>query len=135
MSKIPGFILDTPIASLPQMSSGQVQLFAVARAILQLESLHYTAISSGYSHSTSRVMPIILFDEATSSLDPETDNAIRNIIRQEFTEKGHTVIAITHRLGGLVDSLRSGQAMVALLTKGKVERVGGIEDILGLMAE
>jgi ABC-type multidrug transport system fused ATPase/permease subunit len=79
-------------------------------------------------------MPILLLDEATSSLDPEAELAIRNIIRKEFTEKGHTVITITHRLSGITEGVRPGQDIVALLSKGRVERIGEIEDILGTAA-
>ncbi|GAB1312726.1 ATP-dependent bile acid permease [Madurella fahalii] len=70
-------ILDIPIASLPQMSTGQSQLFAVARAILQLQSLrnnHESQPDEPYYDNTTRrqTMPILLLDEATSSLDPES---------------------------------------------------------------
>jgi ATP-binding cassette, subfamily C (CFTR/MRP), member 1 len=108
------------------MSAGQSQLFAVARAILQLQSLNHTL--------SGQVMPILLLDEATSSLDPEAESAIRSIIRQEFTQKGHTVIAITHRLSGMIESMRPGRDIVALLSKGKVEKIGGVEDVLGMTA-
>ena len=79
-------------------------------------------------------MPILLLDEATSSLDLEAESTIRRIIREEFTGKGHTVIAITHRLSGMGESMRSGQDVVALLSKGKVERIGLVEDVLSLTA-
>lgn len=130
----PRHILDSSIASLPQMSTGQSQLFAVARAILQLQSLHDTPSSSAYQPHSRQIMPILLLDEATSSLDLETESTIRRIIRHEFIEKGHTVIAITHRLSGMTESMRSGQDIVALLSKGKVEKIGWVEDALGMTA-
>ena len=74
-------------------------------------------------------MPILLIDEATSSVDPETENAMRSIIKEEFTDKGHTVIAITHRLSGMTESMRLGQDIVALLSKGKIEKIGGVDDV------
>lgn len=77
-------------------------------------------------------MPVLLLDEATSSLDPGTESAMRSIIHQEFTEKGHTVIAITHRLSGMTDSMRPGQDVVALLSQGKVEKMGEVESVLGI---
>lgn len=79
-------------------------------------------------------MPILLLDEATSSLDPEAESAIRNIIHQEFTEKGHTVITITHRLSGITEGLRPGRDIVALLSKGRVERIGEVEEVLSIAA-
>lgn len=76
-------------------------------------------------------MPILLLDEATSSLDPATESAMRSIIQEEFTDKGNTVIAITHRIGGIAGNTRAGQDTVALLSRGKIERMGKAEDILG----
>ena len=127
-----GQILDSPIASLQQMSSGQLQLFAAARAILQLQALHSTNSSSECKSSRGQFMPILLLDEPTSSLDLETESTLRSIIRQEFTEKGHTVIAVTHRLNGLTKSIQSGQNVVAFLSKGMIEEFGRAEEVLGI---
>ncbi|KAK4444468.1 ATP-binding cassette-containing protein [Podospora aff. communis PSN243] len=136
-----GDILDAFIASLPQMSTGQSQLFAVARAILQLETLrriHKSDPDEPYSDDVStagrvrQTMPILLLDEATSSLDPESESAIRAIIRSEFTDRGHTVIAITHRLGGLTENnlgSDSKRDMMVLLSGGKVEQFGPIREV------
>ncbi|KAK0620994.1 P-loop containing nucleoside triphosphate hydrolase protein [Immersiella caudata] len=140
-----GDILDTPIASLPQMSTGQSQLFAAARAILQLQSLRQHAKNEPnepyYDNRTAplmlRNMPILLLDEATSSLDPESEAFIRALIREEFTNKGHTVIAITHRLSGLTSEesvLDPEREMVVLLSKGKVEKVGRVKEVLAMGA-
>ncbi|GKT66254.1 ATP-binding cassette containing protein [Colletotrichum tofieldiae] len=120
-------VLDSAVASLPQMSAGQSQLLAVARAILQLQSLNHARGDA----DGERIMPVLLLDEATSSLDPETETTIRNIIHEEFTEKGHTVIAITHRQSGLTDNMRRGQDMAVLLSKGRIQKFGGVEDVLG----
>jgi ABC-type thiamine transport system ATPase subunit len=79
-------------------------------------------------------MPVLLLDEATSSLDPEAESVIRNIICQEFTEKGHTVISITHRLSGITESMRSGQGLVVLLSKGRIEKMGRANDFLDMTA-
>ncbi|KAH6645218.1 P-loop containing nucleoside triphosphate hydrolase protein [Truncatella angustata] len=123
-------ILNSSITSLPEMSTGQAQLFGLARAILQLEFINSVPRLSGKDPSDGHIMPILLLDEATSSLDPETESAIHKIIHQEFTEKGYTVITITHRLSGVTENMRHNQGMVALLSKGKVERTGVVEDIL-----
>jgi ABC-type multidrug transport system fused ATPase/permease subunit len=79
-------------------------------------------------------MPILLLDEATSSLDPEAESVIRTIIREEFTDRGHTVITITHRLSGMIENMRLGRDSVVVLSKGKVEKIGGVEDVLGMSA-
>ncbi|OTA04131.1 MRP-type ABC transporter [Trichoderma parareesei] len=127
----PSVILSTSMAALPQMSTGQLQLLALARAILQVQHLNSESSISEARPNGGRVMPILLLDEATSSLDPTTESAMRSIIQEEFTDKGNTVVAITHRLGGIAGNGRAGKDTVALLSNGKIEKMGKAEDILG----
>ncbi|KAJ5013713.1 ABC transporter atnG [Colletotrichum sp. SAR 10_99] len=123
-------ILDTPMSSLPQMSTGQTQLFALSRAILQkaMDGAEVSVIGSRHPGKK-----ILLLDEATASLDPETEAAMGRIIHEEFTAQGHTVIAISHRLGGLAENMREGRDAVALLSNGRIEKIGGVHDVLGTM--
>ncbi|KAL6862008.1 P-loop containing nucleoside triphosphate hydrolase protein [Trichoderma novae-zelandiae] len=127
----PSVILSTSMAALPQMSTGQLQLLALARAILQVQHLNSESSISEARPNGGRVMPILLLDEATSSLDPATESAMRSIIQEEFTDQGNTVVAITHRLGGIAGNGRAGKDTVALLSNGKIEKMGKAEDILG----
>ncbi|KAF4811049.1 ABC transporter atnG [Colletotrichum siamense] len=121
-------ILDTPMSSLPQMSTGQTQLFALSRAILQKAMDGTEASVMGSRHPGKK---ILLLDEATASLDPETEAAMGRIIHEEFTAQGHTVIAISHRLGGLAENMREGRDAVALLSNGRIEKIGGMHEVLG----
>lgn len=91
--------LDTPIDSIG-LSHGQKQLFCLARALIRKE--------------TSR---ILVLDEATSSVDKETDVVMRKVIEEDF--KDHTVISVAHRLSSL-----RGCDRVVVLDKGVIVEVG-----------
>lgn len=65
------------------MSGGQRQRLAIARALL-------------------KDAPILILDEATSSLDVETEKAIQNEIR--LLQQGRTTLVIAHRLSSVVDA-------------------------------
>ncbi|KAF6805035.1 hypothetical protein CMUS01_14711 [Colletotrichum musicola] len=130
-----GAVLDSQISSLPQMSTGQTQLFALARVILQLQFLDQTSDSSKHQFSGGGPMPVLLLDEATSSVDPKTEATMHRIVQDEFVEKGHTIITIAHRLGGVAENMRPGKDVAVLLANGNVEKVGGVEDLVSLTSQ
>jgi ATP-binding cassette subfamily B protein len=68
-----------------QLSGGQRQRIAVARALI-------------------KNAPIILLDEATASLDPESEREVQRAIEELC--RGRTTIAIAHRLHTIVHSDR-----------------------------
>jgi ATP-binding cassette, subfamily C (CFTR/MRP), member 1 len=122
-------ILDSLLSSLPQLSTGQQQLLSLARAVLRaqppIETGPYT------DHVSAKIKPILLLDEATASLDEKTEALIYDIIKQEFTEKGHTVIAISHRLGALRKGWRKGRDVLVRMVDGRIEEMGDLNDVLG----
>ena len=64
-------------------SAGQRQLVCLGRVILKRRK-------------------ILVFDEATSSVDPKTDSLIQKTLKQRFA--GCTVITIAHRITSVLDS-------------------------------
>jgi ATP-binding cassette, subfamily C (CFTR/MRP), member 1 len=109
-------------------------MFALAQAIFKQQDLNSPPPSLLIENAQQlrypkKFMPIILLNKAPSSLDPETEAVIYHIIHEEFTEKGHIIIAITHRLGGVTKGLRAGQDMIVSLSKGRVEKITGVEGL------
>lgn len=101
--------LDAPLSKM-SFSPGQKQLLCLGRAILCRE------------YKQSR---IVLIDEATSSVDIETDKRIQAVLANEFA--GATVISITHRHHGVEHSdtvleMRGGRVTHSLDRKTKVVR-------------
>jgi len=56
---------------------------------------------------------------------------IYDIIQQEFTDKAHTVIASSHRLGTLKKGWKSGRDVLVRMVDGRVMEIGDLSDVLG----
>ena len=88
-----------------QMSGGQQQRVAIARA-LALEP------------------KIMLFDEATASLDPELTGEVLNVMRA-LAADGMTMVIVTHEIGFAASIGRK----IAFLDKGRVLLVGAPQEV------
>ena len=87
-----------------RLSGGQKQRISIARAILKKS-------------------PIILLDEATSSLDSKTEEKIQNAI--SYLTKNKTTIVIAHRLSTILNSDK-----IFVINQGKVIASGNHQKLL-----
>lgn len=105
-------VLHRKFALFQELSVGQCQLLALCRALVKAKFLRSAGLK-----------PVIILDEATSSLDIVTESTVHKIVDREFTHKGHTVIIVTHRLGALEKHMEVGRDAVALIADGKLQEV------------
>ncbi len=92
-----------------KLSGGEKQRVAIARAILKKP-------------------PILIFDEATSSLDSATEQAIQQTLHEVAGH--HTTLMIAHRLSTIVDADR-----ILVLDQGRVVEQGTHAELLALRGQ
>ena len=88
------------------LSGGEKQRVAIARAILKNP-------------------PIMIFDEATSSLDSESEQSILQALRKVAAH--HTSLVIAHRLSTVVDADE-----IIVIDAGRIRERGTHEELLAL---
>ena len=99
--------LDTKVESnASNFSGGQKQRLDLARALL---------------HDT----PVYIFDEATSNIDADSEEAIMTAVKQIAKKK--TVILISHRLANVTDS-----DAIYMLKDGKIIEKGTHHELMGI---
>lgn len=91
-----------------KLSGGQRQRIAIARAIL-------------------KDAPILILDEATSSLDSKTEKYIQESIERLLKDKTKTIIAIAHRLSTIKDMDK-----IVVLHQGKIVEEGNHSKLMKL---
>ena len=109
-------LLDNFISQLPEghqtrvgerglkLSGGEKQRVAIARTILKRS-------------------PVLVFDEATSSLDSKSEQAILTALRE--VAEGHTSLVIAHRLSTIIDADK-----IVVLDHGRIVEQGSHEALL-----
>ncbi|WP_421134168.1 ABCB family ABC transporter ATP-binding protein/permease [Alteromonas sp. A079] len=102
--------LDTTVGERGlKLSGGEKQRVAIARALL-------------------KGTPIMIFDEATSSLDSGSEQAILGALRN--AAKGHTSLVIAHRLSTVIDA-----DMILVLKNGVIIERGTHTELIALQGE
>lgn len=91
---------------LPELSGGQIQRFALLRALLLDPAL-------------------LLFDEALGALDPMVRVALQSDLKEIFARLNKTVIFVTH---DLAEAAYLGDQIV-LLRDGQIAQIGTIDDL------
>mgnify|MGYP000492377471 CR=1 FL=1 len=86
------------------LSAGEKQLLNITRSLLNPKR-------------------VVLIDEATASIDFETDNIIQKVIKKQFADK--TVLTIAHRINTVVGSDR-----ILVLSKGEIQEFDRPEVLL-----
>ena len=86
------------------LSGGQRQRLAIARALIHAP-------------------PILVFDEATSSLDPESEAIVQQHLAR--IAHGRTIVIVTHRL-----SFVARADLIIVLDQGRIVQIGGHEALL-----
>jgi len=89
-----------------QLSGGQKQRVGIARALATSPSL-------------------LLADESTSALDPETTGEVLRLLKKINRELGVTIVVITHEM----DVIRAVADRVAVLAEGKIVELAGTFEV------
>lgn len=111
LAHLQGFITSLPDGVNTQvgerglkLSGGEKQRVAIARTILKRP-------------------PILIFDEATSSLDSQSEQSILNALRE--IADGHTSLVIAHRLSTIIDADN-----IVVMNKGQIVEQGTHSELL-----
>ncbi|KAK7692905.1 hypothetical protein QCA50_004541 [Cerrena zonata] len=98
--------LDSVLEEEGSLSKGQRQLLCLARVLL-------------------RKRKVVILDEASSSLDLETDEKMREVIRDKLA--GSTVLAVAHRIATIIDF-----DQIIVMENGMVVESGPPQELLSI---
>jgi ATP-binding cassette, subfamily B (MDR/TAP), member 1 len=103
---------DTPLGDCGStLSGGQAQRIALARALV-------------------RNPQILLLDECTSGLDPESARAVQQAVSELVREGGRTTVIVTHK-----EEMIKVADRVVVMKNGEIVEVGTFEEVCALKGE
>ncbi|KAG9843895.1 P-loop containing nucleoside triphosphate hydrolase protein, partial [Aureobasidium melanogenum] len=105
-------VLALPLSYFPPLSAGQKQLLSLVRSVLGARD----QVKQGRK-------PIILLDEPTANLDDEYESLSSSVIEQEFADKGHTVLMITHSSKDLRERVKPAKDAIIRINNGSMSVV------------
>ncbi|KAJ5724827.1 ATP-binding cassette transporter [Penicillium malachiteum] len=105
-------MLDLPMSSFLPLSTGQLQLFALCRMLLRVWSEVWTK-------------PVVILDEASSSLDPETESILHDILVEDLSS--HTVVMIAHKVDGIFSAMQCGNDKVVTIQDGEAADISNTD--------
>jgi ABC-type histidine transport system ATPase subunit len=130
-----GNVIEAPnrVRGLSRKAAAELGAECLARVHLEDKALEYPARLSGgqqqrvaIARALAMQPKVMLFDEPTSSLDPELTDEVLGVMR-ELAADGTTMIVVTHEMG----FAREVSDRVMFLHNGLIEEEGPPEQMFG----
>jgi ABC-type transport system involved in cytochrome bd biosynthesis fused ATPase/permease subunit len=91
-------------------------MFSFAQALLRAQPP-----TRSHDSAIRERKPIVILDEAGSSLDLETEAKMQEMMKEYFTDQGHTVISIAHRFNNVRENPRPEMESVLWMIDGRLD--------------
>jgi len=130
-----GNVIEAPnrVRGLSRKAAAQLGAECLARVHLEDKALEYPARLSGgqqqrvaIARALAMQPKVMLFDEPTSSLDPELTDEVLGVMR-ELAADGTTMIVVTHEMA----FARNVSNHVVFLHQGRIEEEGHPDAVFG----
>lgn len=123
-------LTGVPSAEVEGRAEESMRLAELDPALLERKGEHLSVGQKQRANLARALMTrpeVLLMDEPTSALDPETADRLTETIRHLSTERGLTVVLVTHRLA----EARRVSDVTVMMEAGRVIEVGPTPEIFG----